>query len=252
MLAMPRDLATAQAELDEARATLATLQEQVREGDDTVTAQQLADQRELIAFAELRVEAAQRTETRIREDQRAALGAAAKQAAEHLISGAGMDEIADATRAAVDALAHLAALANKRNAQIAEIGARLLQLDNDLQAAGEVSGPWGSKRYGVWGDRTRVVVPGVGDVVPIEVGALTVTAVVAGLGATPEGRQAQTEHAQRFHGMRDQVVRSLLDRHTQLADVLRVSGEEFAAADARGRYELSEQGRRPAAEEVPA
>ncbi|MEU1303326.1 hypothetical protein [Streptomyces shenzhenensis] len=244
---MPLDLTAAQAELDSAGAVLATLEEQVRDGDTTVTPQQLADQRELIAYARLRVEAAERTETRIREDEWATLGAAAKESAEQLITGAGMDGIADATRAAVDAVAHLAALAHERNARIAEIGSTLSQLDNDLQA-----GPWGSKRYGVWGDRTRLVVPGVGDAPRLDVGMLTTAAVIAGLGATTEGREAQQQHARHFHGLRDQVVRNLLERYPELAKVLSVTEEEWAAADTRGRYELDQQGRRPVAEEVSA
>lgn len=247
---MPRDLATAQAELAEAQDALETLQERVRDGDAEVTPEQLATQRELITFAELRVEAAQRTETRIREEERAALGAAAKEAAEALITGPGMDDIAAATRAVADALTNLAALAHGRNAQIVEVGTRLVQLDEDLKAAGVVTGPWGSKRYGVWGDRSRLIIDGVGHAPRLDVGALSVAAVVAGLGVTPEGRQAQTEHAEQFHGLPNQVVRRLLEAYPQIAEALRVSPEEYAAADTRGRYALSEQGRRPLAEAV--
>ncbi|MEU0671594.1 hypothetical protein ABZ330_01640 [Streptomyces sp. NPDC006172] len=249
---MPRDLATAQAELDEARAVLGTLQEQVRDGDTSVTPQQLADQRELISFAELRVEAAERTETRAREDHRAALGAAAKEAAEQLITGPGMDEVAAATRAAVDAIARLAQVAYDRNERIAEVGTQLARLDDDLIAAGETSERWGSRKYGVWGDRSRVIVPGTGRAPSLDVGALTTVAVIAGVGSDARGREAQTSHAGHFHGLRDQVVRNLLEAYPQLAAALAVSREEFAAADERGRYVLTEQGRRPAPEGVSA
>jgi hypothetical protein len=249
---MPRDLATAQAELDDARAVLATLEEQVREGGD-VTPKQLAEQRELISFAELRVEAAKRTETRFRENERAALAASAKQAAEQLIAGAGLDDIAQATRTAADAIAQLSALAQARNGQIAEIGTTLSRLDDDLATATDAeenAGPFASRKYGVWGDRQRVVVDGVGRVPVLDVGALTMTAVVAGLGVSPEGLAAQKQHADRFHGLRDQVMRELLEQYPQLAEALAVTREEFAAADVRGRYTLTQQGRRPLPEAV--
>lgn len=247
---MPRDLATAEQELHEARTALEALNDRVRDGDDDVTPEQLATQRELISFAELRVEAAQRTETRIREEERAALAASAKQAAQSLINGSGMDEIAAAERAAVDAIAHLAAIANARNARIAEVGTTLVGLDEALELAGAGSAPGNTRRYGVWGGRDHLVVENVGRVTALDVGVLTTAAVVAGLGVDPIGRDAQNRHMKAFHGLRDQVVRNLLEAYPQLAEVLRVSAEEFEAADERGRYELSEQGRRPAVEDT--
>lgn len=246
---MPRDLKTAQAELTEARTVLETLAERVRDGDDQVTPEQLATQRELISFAELRIVAAERTETRIREEQRVSLAAAAKTAAEQLITGPGPAEIAAATRRAVDALAALAALAKARNAQISEIGTTLTQLDTDLTAAGETEEPWGTRRYGVWGDRTRVIVPGVGDASQLNLGDLTVTAVVAGLGSDSAGREAAAHHMARFHGMRNQGVRNTLDQVPGLADALRCTQEEWDAADQVGRNALGTQGRRPLPDE---
>ena len=249
---MPRDLnlATAQTELAEARTALDTLTERVREGDQDVTPEQLATQRELISFAELRVEAAQRTEIRIREEERAALAAAAKQAAEQLIAGSGMDEIAAAERAAVDAIAHLAALAHARNARIAEIGTTIVNLEDAMEVAGHGKAPGNMRHYGVWGGRDRLVVLNVGRVSALDVGALTTAAVVAGLGVDPVGRDAQKRHMNAFHGLRDQVVHNLLEAYPQLAEVLRVSAEQFAAADTKGRYDLVAQGRRPLPEAV--
>jgi hypothetical protein len=252
---MPRDLPTAQAELAEAKAALEALQERVRDGDQDVTPEQLATQRELISFAELRVEAAQRTETRFREEEWAALGAATKKAAGQLIAGAGMDEVADAARAAADAIAHLAALAQARNGQIEEIGTTLARLDNDLAAATDAeqnSGPWASRRYGVWGDRSRVVVDGLGNASALDIGRLTMLAIVAGLGSTDEGLRAQTQHGNSFHGLRNMTIRELLKQYPQLTDAFAVTPEQFAAASTRGRYELSEQGRHPTPQGVPA
>ena len=247
---MPRDVATAQAELEEARLALETLRERVRQGDQDVTPEQLATQRELLGFAQLRVEAAQRTETRIREEERAALGAAAKEAAEALITGPGAGEIADAMRTAVDSIAALTALVRTRNQQIAEVGSTLIHLDDDLKQAGIVTGPWGSKRYGLWGDRKHVIVPGVGTAPYVDVAALTVTAVVAGLGASQQAGEEQRRHAELANGIWDSEVRKTLEAHPWLADVLRATPEEYAAADRRGKAMLTEQGRRPLPEAV--
>ncbi|MGA5371415.1 hypothetical protein ACPCSD_10090 [Streptomyces griseoincarnatus] len=218
---MPRDLKTAQRELDDARAVLAALEEQVRDGGD-VTPKQLADQRELIAFAELRVEAAQRTETRLREEERAALADSARQAAVQLIDGPGMDAIAAATATAVDALTSLAALVYERNERIAEVGQTLTQLDQDMRANGAAEGPWGTRRYGVWGDHSRVAVPGTGAADRLDAGRLTTAVVVAGLGESPQGREAQTRHMHEFNGMRAQMIANLVEAHPQLAEALGV------------------------------
>ncbi|MEU5324511.1 hypothetical protein AB0G67_48575 [Streptomyces sp. NPDC021056] len=115
-----------------------------------MTPEQLATQRELIAFAELRVEAAQRTTARMREDERASLAATSKAVAEELLTGDSMSDIATAAKTAADAVASLAALVNARNAAITEIGSVLADIDNDLVANADAKGAWASKRYGVW------------------------------------------------------------------------------------------------------
>lgn len=242
---MPRDLKTAQAELDEARATLATLEEQVREGDD-VTPQQLSGQRELIAFAELRVEAAERTETRLQEEERAALATKAKAAAESLIAGEGIDAIAEATRVAADALSSLAALAYQRNARIAEVGSSIEQVRDQLEVAGAAPPtPLDMRQYGVWGGRDHVVVGGVGRVSKLNVGTLAMAVVVAGLGGHLEGREAQANLMHEFNGLRDQAVGNLLVAYPELGEVLRVQREHWEAADERERALISTQRRRP-------
>ncbi|MFI9063239.1 hypothetical protein ACIGQE_15355 [Streptomyces sp. NPDC053429] len=213
-------MTTARQELNEARATLAALTERVREGDDNVTPEQLAAQRELIAFAELRVEAAQRKETRVRAEERGALAGAAREAAEQLVTGPGMDDVVAATRAAVDALAHLAGLVRERNARIEEIGTTLVQLDEDLKAAGEATGPWGTRRFGVWGDREAVVADGVGRAAVLPMGRLSVAVTVAGLGDSPTGRLAQDQHMKAFTGLRHATVQHLVDTFPALRDAV--------------------------------
>ncbi|MEU8535463.1 hypothetical protein [Streptomyces parvulus] len=236
-------MATAQAELDDARATLATLEEQVRDGDD-VTPQQLSAQRELISFAELRVEAAQRTEARMREDERAELAGTAKTAATDLLTGDSADALAAAAKTAADALATLAGLAFEWNAKVEEIGTTLAGIDADLTIQFDAE-PWGSKRYGIWGARDRVSVPGVGMATQMDVGALTVTVLLAGLTGTPESRAALDQHGHRFTGLRNLTARGFLEAFPAVAEALRATPQELAAADQRSRVDILEQGRGP-------
>lgn len=245
---MPRDLKTAQAELDEARAVLATLEEQVREGDD-VTPQQLTAQRELITFAELRVEAAVRTEQRMLEGQRAELAETAKTAATSLLTGDTMAALADATRAAVDAVAHVVSLADQRNAKIEQIGATLTGIDEDLKRHQGIE-QWGSQQYGVWGNRDRVIVPGVGAAGQMDVGALTASVVAMALTGSAEGQQAAASHRGHTNGLVNLTVRRLLESYPELGEALRATPEKFAAVNQRGRADLAEQGRRPLPEAV--
>ncbi|MEU5324510.1 hypothetical protein AB0G67_48570 [Streptomyces sp. NPDC021056] len=74
--------------------------------------------------------------------------------------------------------------------------------------------------------------------------------VLAGLGSDAAGLRAQNELVGSVHGLRNTVIRGLLEKYPQLAEEFRVSREEFAAADTRARYELTEQGRRPLPEAV--
>ncbi|MCY0952095.1 hypothetical protein [Streptomyces sp. H27-S2] len=215
---MQRD--TAAAELAEARALLDTMTERVREGDPDVTPEQLATQRELIAFAELRVEAAQRKETRVRAEERVTLAGAAREAAEQLLTGPGTDELTAATRDAVDALARLAGLVNERNERIAEIGSTLVQLDTDLKAAGETTGAWGTRKFGVWGNRDGVTVDGIGRAEALPMGRLSVAVTVAGLGEDNPGRAAQEQHMKSFNGLRHTTVQHLIDTFPALRDAV--------------------------------
>lgn len=138
-----------------------------------------------------------------------------------------------------------------RNAQINEVGTTLVHLDEDLRASGAATDPWASKRYGgVWGDRQAVMVDGVGRAPAVNLGSLTVAAVVAGLGVSPEGRAAQDQHMHRFHGLRNAVVRQTVESHPAMADALRAPLEELDGADQRGRAMLAEQGRRPEPQEA--
>ncbi|MFI1726898.1 hypothetical protein [Streptomyces sp. NPDC020489] len=241
---MPHDLATAQAELVEAKAALETLTERVANGDEDVTPAQLQAQKELISFAELRVEAAQRTAARMREDERVSLANAAKTAATGLINGTGMDDIADALGTAVTALSALAGLVEARNAELDEVAVSLADLDDDLKVS-QAADVWASRRYGIWGDRTRVNVDGVGKADRLDLGDLTVAVVLAALTGTANGREAITRHRQRVAGLPNLAVRKLVDDIPEFAAELRVSSQQFAAADARGKADISEQGRRP-------
>jgi hypothetical protein len=71
-------VAAATQEAEQAEQQLASLEERVRDGDDTITPAQLAEQRELGRFARLRVDAARRQAERRQEQDRARDQAAAR------------------------------------------------------------------------------------------------------------------------------------------------------------------------------
>ncbi|MEU3222645.1 hypothetical protein ABZ695_05730 [Streptomyces sp. NPDC006976] len=66
------DVATAVQEADEAAALAAALEERVRNGDDTVTPEQIANARELGTFAQLRADATRRKAENAKRDARLA------------------------------------------------------------------------------------------------------------------------------------------------------------------------------------
>ncbi|MFH8343768.1 hypothetical protein [Streptomyces sp. NPDC018045] len=96
----------AEQEASEAEQLLAALEERVRDGDEQVTAQQLADARELGRFAKLRAEAARR------KAERAAQAAADKARADRLAEAAAMT----APGGALDATTLAASYATARDA----------------------------------------------------------------------------------------------------------------------------------------
>ncbi|MFE0727061.1 hypothetical protein ACFW2X_02200 [Streptomyces antibioticus] len=111
----PPEVAQAEAEAHEADELLAALEERVRDGDDKVTPQQLAEQRELSGFAKLRAEAQDKRRAEL-VDQAAALA-----------DGAGNPApVAAAYDKATAAIAELVAAVGQHDQAVTEAG-RLLR-----------------------------------------------------------------------------------------------------------------------------
>lgn len=248
---MPRDTAItlAQQEAADAQQLLDALTERVRNGDTDVTPQELIAQRGLADFANLRLTAAQRRHTRALADERDALGEATRKAAQQFLDEQGDGTITDATMRAVAAVADLTRVISAHNARVAGLGTVIADLDHELVTAGVAEGAWASRdKYGVWGDRTRVVVHGQGAVFALSAGHMTAAAVAVGLGSDPEGYAEQARHREAFGGLLNQHVQNVAEVVPGLADALRLTPEQWAAAGTRERHEASEQGRRPVAE----
>ncbi len=116
----------AQAAEQEAAATVATLEERVRDGDITITPAELEDARGLSRFARLRKEAAERKAEKARqaaaEQRRTEVVTAARAAlAEHSI-----DDLTGRYRAARDALRVLIEGIEQRNTTIRDVSLKLV------------------------------------------------------------------------------------------------------------------------------
>jgi multidrug efflux pump subunit AcrA (membrane-fusion protein) len=241
---MPRDLATAQAELDEARATLATLQEQVRDGDETVTAQQLADQRELISLAELRVTAAERAEKQAAADDLDARATAVGDAVRDLVGEDSTAPLVTAVQAVMDAVAGLATAASTREAEIREVAAAAESMNAEL--GWSPNNPLPSDRYGFRGQASTfpvsVMALGQGRAVATPVGELLGIALCAALVGQPDARRSAAEMMRGLQA----GVQGRAAGVPGLPEALRLTAEEWQQLGERGRYEATEQGRRPA------
>lgn len=108
---MPTTTSEAREALDTARTHHAELEEAIREGDDSITAAQLADAEAEIRTAALRLEAAERAEQRTTDAARAHEADVVRQEFEHLI-GKGSEKARKAYTAAVAALRTLASEAD--------------------------------------------------------------------------------------------------------------------------------------------
>lgn len=246
---MPLDLATARAELDDARATLATLQEQVRNGDDTVTAQQLADQRELIEYAALRVTAAQRAEQQAAADDLDARATAVGDAVRDLVAEDSTAPLVTAVQAVISAVQGLAAAADERETRIRKVASAGESMNAEL--GWSPRNPWPSRQYGFLAQTTppvNVVAVDTGRAVATPLGELLGAAVASAL----VGRSgALSTAAQLMSGVPEGVAR-VSAGVPGLADALRLTAEQWQALDERARSQATQQGRTPASAEVAA
>jgi hypothetical protein len=123
----PPEVAQAEAEAREADALLTALEERVRDGDDKVTPQQLAEQRELSGFAKLRAEAARRKADRAAAKAEDKRRADLIEQAVTLADGKGRrTPVAKAYEHAAAALAELVAAVDEHDQAVTEAG-RLLR-----------------------------------------------------------------------------------------------------------------------------
>ncbi|WP_267625933.1 hypothetical protein [Gordonia sputi] len=128
---MPTTTTEAQDALATARAHHAELEDAIRDGNDTITAAQLADATAEIRTAELRLEAAERAEQRTAEAARAHEADVVRQEFEHL-TGKGSEKARKAYAAAVAALRTLTAEANGLRDTRAALQARASMAGVDL------------------------------------------------------------------------------------------------------------------------
>jgi hypothetical protein len=238
-------VADAQAEAAEAADLLAALTDRVRAGDESITASELAAQKQLAEFATLRVEAAQRRHAADLEGARASTARAAVDAARGLLAPASIAPLVDAVTAVKNAVADLIAFVDDRNARIAEIGTTLSTISQELAAYG-ATGLWPTERYGIRSDGQSVTVLGAGHVHRVSAGQLAAAALVVGLDGAVEPVQAEADARGLLGGLVDAQVRKLGEELPALADAWRYTPEEWATAGQRQRYRATEQGRRPA------
>lgn len=240
---MPLDLATAQQELDDARATLATLEEQVRDGDEDITAQQLADQKELIGLAELRVTAAERAEQQATAADLEARALAVRDDVRDLIAEDSTAALVTAVQGVMTAVAALVSAAGSRETAIREVAAAAESMNAELGADSDE--PWPTSRYGFRGSASNlpitVVALGRGRAVATPVGELLGVALAAALAGQYETRRRA---AALMTGVQT-AVQGTAAVVPGLPSALRLTTQQWAALDTRARYEATEQGRKP-------
>jgi hypothetical protein len=115
----PDAVAAAEQEAAEAEQLAAALEERVREGDDSVTSEQIASARELGRFARLRTEATRRKAEKAKAAARLAACEALRADVEAYADGSG-DRFAELLRTAEDAVRAFVAAVDERNDRIAQ------------------------------------------------------------------------------------------------------------------------------------
>lgn len=149
-------LAEAEDEKHEAEALAAALAEKVRAGDTSVKAKDLTAARELAEFADLRIEAARRKLAQAAEDDRQARARLVADEVNRLLDEDDPREVPAAVRQVADAVRSLAQLAAARRARLADMGARVGAIAQELHAAHPERGERNRimrETYGVGADR---------------------------------------------------------------------------------------------------
>lgn len=195
-------VAEARQEAAEAAELAATLEEQIRDGDDSITAADLAEAESLGKFAQLRAEAAER---KVKETKRSAAIAASKKLAKDLENVDDSDAaLVDAWVATVDALRALNAAAAARKDRIWEFINEIDQVKGqlnrdagvDIDSAG-ILGPKYGNMYGF-----QVPAAGI-DVLEVPLGLVLASAAHEAL-----DQNAMQELASRINSKEDDLARS--------------------------------------------
>lgn len=135
-------IATAEQDAADAAALAAALEQRILDGDETITAEELAARKDLAKFAELRVEAAKRKRERATTEQlHADVDALGREA--ELAATVGTTRLAAALRTAKDAMAQLFDLAAERERRHRDLAERIREAN--------------AKAPGMIRDRTRIL-----------------------------------------------------------------------------------------------
>ncbi|MGW2438753.1 hypothetical protein ACWCY1_18725 [Streptomyces goshikiensis] len=237
-------LDTARTEAAQAHEVIEALAERVREGDEQVTAEQIAGQRQLAELAELRVEAAERKLAAAVTADRDARAKAIAAAARDLIDADDMQPLTDAVRAAVAALERVAALAAVRSARIHATARDAVAINEELKEANPAAGPWPSDAYDFRGQTfpASVTVLRQGRAAAVPPGRLA--AVALALALTGD-RQMEADARETLTAPTDSLVARVTAEIPGLAEAVRVTAEEWQAAPQDTRYRLTQQSRNP-------
>ncbi|GBQ01036.1 hypothetical protein SSP531S_24660 [Streptomyces spongiicola] len=242
-------LDTARREANEARALVETLADRVRDGDTTVTADQLGGQKQLADLAQLRVEAAERKlQSAIAADRHARCTAAVK-AARDLLDADTTAPLVDAVTAVRAAVAGLVAAVSARNDGIAAAGTALETLNQELSLeAGTLGQPDARplfEQYRARGDRRHLFVGDAGRGARSATALSTIDLVCAAV-TTVLITDPNSRHLSDRMRLPDSVVRQLGETVPGLADAWRVSAEEWLKMrNTTAHTRASQQGRAP-------
>ncbi|MFJ7204270.1 hypothetical protein ACIQWR_12140 [Streptomyces sp. NPDC098789] len=218
-------LDTARAEADQAHEVVEALTERVREGDEQVTAEHIAGQRQLAELAGLRVTAAERKLTAAEAADRDARAQAIAADARTLISTDDTRPVLDAVQAAVAALEHLLAVTASRTARIHEVAEQAVKVNEELKRSDPAAGPWPSSNYGFRAQTfpAHVAVMGEGTADAIRPGRMAAAVLAMAL----DGDRSLTGEARQvFNAPFEHVIERLNADVLGLAGALRTTREE--------------------------
>ncbi|GHH38194.1 hypothetical protein [Streptomyces candidus] len=242
-------LDTARTEAEQARALVEALAEQVRSGDETVTAEQIGEQRELADLADLRVTAAERKLTSAVAADLDARASAAGDNIRALVAEDSTEPLITAVKGVMAAVEALVQAAANREATIHETAAAGVALNGELGWSPDT--PWPSDRYGFRAQNTSpvsVMALRQGRAVATPAGELLGIALAAALVGQSGIRQMAADLMTTMPG----AVPNRADGVPGLMDALRYTPQEWQALGQAARGEAYGQNRQPITQEASA